>query len=176
MNRQTAAKASSKAGDRSLLKRSVQLIELARKTFALGEDGDSSLSAVPPEITLENFPHVLDRCPIIKKVYTFRVKLYAMEKSTRGGGPNLTDGQKMSLLIDSARGISQLARILAKNQNILEKIRHEKEKLTSEEENVLDDLTIALSRILLSQNITIKKKKAPGRKASSVGGELPNPS
>jgi hypothetical protein len=176
MTRQPAAKISSKGGDRSLLKRSTQLIELARKTFALGEEGDSSLSTVPHEITLENFPHVLDRCPIIKKVYTFRVKLYAMEKSTRGGGANLTDGQKMSLLIDSARGISQLARILSKNQNILEKIRHEKDELTREEEDVLDDLTIALSRILLSQNITVKKKKASGKKARAEIDGSANPS
>jgi hypothetical protein len=150
-----------KGTDKSLLKRSVQLIELARRTFSIGVEGDSSLASVPLEITLDNFPEVLDRCPIVKKVYTFRVKLYAMEKS----GRPLTDGQKMSLLIDSAKGISQLARVLSRNENILEKIRHEKVALTPDEEDVLDDLTIALSRILLSQSITIKKKKASGRKA-----------
>jgi hypothetical protein len=143
------------AGSKKLLcRRSAELIELARKTFSLGEQGNEMLLKVPREITLENFPRVIDDCPIIKKVYAFRVKLHALEK-----GPPLSDGQKFSLLIDSAQGISQLAKIVTQHEALLDKIKNQQEGLSEEEEDVLDDLTIALSRILLSKSITVTKKR-----------------
>jgi hypothetical protein len=145
-----------------LCRRSAELIELARKTFSLGEPGNEMLLRVPREITLENLPRAIDECPIIKKVYAFRVKLHAMEK-----GPLLTDGQKFSLLIDSAQGISQLARIVTQHEVLLDKIKNQREGLTEEEEDVLDDLTIALSRILLSKSITVTKKRKYSRKKTS---------
>ena len=159
MKREALSESSEKNG--SLVRRSIKLIDLARKTFALGEEGDSSLAMMPHEITLENFPALLDVCPIVKKVYVFRVKLYALEKCGKG---HLTEGQKMSLLIDSAIGLSQLAKILSYNKELLDKIRADHGALTKEEENVLDDLTIALSKILLSQSITIKKRRTSTKK------------
>ncbi len=147
--------------------RCIELIELAQKTFSLGLDEKSDLSKIPREITIDNFPSLIDTCPIIKRVYTFRVRLHAMEKA-----PSLTDGQKMALLIDSARGISQLARVLCENKALIEKIKNHEQDLTDEEEAVMDDLTVALSRILLSRSVTIRKRRKPRKprekKADSV--------
>jgi hypothetical protein len=145
--------------------RCIELIELAQKTFSLGLDEKSDLSRIPREITIDNFPPLIDTCPIIKRVYTFRVRLHAMEKA-----PSMTDGQKMALLIDSARGISQLARVLCDNSELIEKIKNRRQDLTSEEESVMDDLTVALSRILLSRSVTIKKKRSPRRKKETGEG------
>lgn len=135
--------------------RCIELIELAQKTFSLGLDEKSDLSRIPREINIDNFPSLIDTCPIIKKVYIFRVRLHAMEKA-----PSMTEGQKMALLIDSARGISQLARVLCDNRTLIEKIKNHQNDLTDEEESVMDDLTVALSRILLSRSVTIKKKRS----------------
>ena len=153
--RKNLAKKRERQDNRELLiKKSSELIELARKTFSLGEKDNQNLLSIPEAITLDNFPGVIDSCPMIKKVYAFRIKLHAMES-----GKPFTDGQKLALLIDSAQGVSQLAKILLHHQDLLDKIKKEERELSEDEEEVLDDLTIALSRILLSKSITIKRKR-----------------
>ncbi|MDQ7823065.1 MAG: hypothetical protein RDV48_09755 [Candidatus Eremiobacteraeota bacterium] len=146
-----AQTASSRHSD--LYRRSNELIELARKTFSIDQEGNRALLKVPREITLDNLPLVLDTCPIIKRVYIYRVKLNSMEK-----GPPLTEGQKLGLLIDSAKGIAQLAHLLINNEAALNKVREQQGVLTKEEGQLLDDLVIALSRILLSKSIIIRRK------------------
>lgn len=156
------AKASKRQAEREILcRKSSELIELARKTFSLESKDNRELQDIPHEITLENFPRVIDNCPMIKKVYAFRIKLHAMEKIAP-----LSDGQKLELLIDSARGVSQLAKILLSHGHLLDKIKVQNNELTEEEEDVLDDLTIALSKIFLSRSVTIKRKRSTGKSGS----------